>query len=1743
MWCRLDRRKDFGASKSRTINWARVLSATDVTCFQLYEASGVKWTPSILMGMYEISEDSLFSSTMHHYSAGQPGEAFLASQQTGGLNHAPFREHTEPSVFSDTYKMDYSFGQEPQIPQANFAGNSNSGFLSSSFDGVHAEQMTSFHKSFPTTFSTPYGTGVHQDSCNNAVVSTFSDAPQLHTLSVGTEEPQNQKVPDTVESARPSVGRPRGSPRGPPPSTYAKPVGKSSRLTAVDRARAVAKKPQKSQPAAPSGEKTDPFTQWYQMMSQYYSQFYPGYQLPQPPGASINNQPTVTNHPVAETTPRHLSLKAGAVQPSGPSYVRPGPASIQPTPSGTTVTGTFDYASYYYQYYYGMAASQLWPGTQLYTGLQPSGRKTPKLFHTPHIRAYLATPGIVLQAYGRIGVYYLYGTQEYHFTRGVGTHPSSVFYFNLQVLPTRPSDGELARIEMLDLGELASEAVAEAAKRLSEADPSITNLTRLNDLALDREGEQIRDGYSSGASGVGSSGRLSSLQAGAGGDDGEAMRACAAVAVAWDRTEHLLYPGPLNRSSTLKADVLAFLREKLAEMQDRLPIDWESAGLLLTFLEAMVKNNGNVQPSDLVNLLLEGHEPQTSELRTRGATNFSASSMNIGVSLPYSSNRPYLSESLASLSPSQPPSGRQSPQTSGGMHQFNIVGQHTGKAASETGGFVNTQALLRRAAAVAGNLTSNQHSIEAEDQILDRFRERIGPTVFDKVMDRFLCRAIPVADPILTLYQLTAGEMPQAVTTTAYGRGTDNGEWRPHLAMILAAESTQPELAQSALERLGDSLLSRRLVYAAHLCYLLMGPLCEHSKTGHGQPVYKLPEKIWLLGIPPGSTDNFADLSASNSLSAATEAIQLTEIYEYAMKLANRNYRLPQLLPFKLVYATRLLDAGLTDKANRYLTAIGNELLLEAADVDFSDGSSVPPVFYSLVANCLRLAEPLQYHPELDGFELTAFGGVSRSLGTPTAGRGNMRFGTPPTPTGASTNWLDRLRELYLGMHNRLRRPHNGSTNLTSRTPTQLQATTIKEEVAPIQHPIHRSAAENPQTTIDNFHFDVPGDPHLYSSSAVGSSSSSHPVSAYLVPAQTHEHRQAHQLESSSPPFNQSPPAVSSLEVSSHTISSANWPPTAYSQAPQGQSQVVRDTTKSLDRVDSGTPVNSQHIQMHYSPNSHLHHQPYQPVRLPDEGCTTHHTNPSSTTPVSYSQMIGGVTSQSSVYNHSDASDTFAPRQHPTPLSVDQPMQNSMFFTPFAPSPPPNTPGSGNTAAFDYFAGLQVGSRSRTVSGGSQSSQTGAPSPPAHGHPQSLTKEKPSNFAVNSTQNDSVTEASSRPVLTFSTTHGPSASQASKPSVPPVVVCDSAVSGDDLDILPEEVFFDEEEIVKGIAVSAVGTDKLTGSSHVCRGRAPRFNGNNSPLRACGSNPPCTTSTFKPPSPFGRCLSVSVKPRIPGLRPSPLPPLPLPVLSIGAVPCDRCECWHSLMSCENDKRVTQTSRSRSDSGGLVSQPRRNSSSFDRPLPNASQQLQTPRHISGVQRGPIKEEPQSTETKPEDGDHSGMNNQQSKEGWLSNWFGRLKRNGSKNIHLPDDSKPSIVWDDQQKQWIDTSNPHGREPTPPPPPMTSVNLPVNQQSMLNQSAASSSLSNPPIPRVSSRSRYVNVLANQTSGPAASKLDGPLQPPLPPTVFAPHSVSAHQDRVQHEDNLRPNHGHQSLGMDHGYRTGNGNASLVVHN
>uniref|UniRef100_A0A182ZZJ7 Sec16_C domain-containing protein n=1 Tax=Echinostoma caproni TaxID=27848 RepID=A0A182ZZJ7_9TREM len=451
---------------------------------------------------------------------------------------------------------------------------------------VDPQADSSFHPGVSSAYYSEPPTNVNeQRMASNAIASSLDqcnveDPGNTSATTVGvSESPMNQKEPIKQEDlSKSSVNRTGGSPKAGGSLAPRGSLKTAVRSTVHDRSKIAAKKQQRrsnnpstmettkasetSAVAATSTDQVDPFTQWYQMMSQYYSQFYPGYQLPQPPGMStkiVSDEPKMTAKPDRAVKPTSAHMKQSGYLPAQLSY------SARPGALATTTTGApgnFDYAAYYYQYYYeaaaAAAAAQMWTGGQFYPGYDPSGRQTPKLFPTPHVRGGLNTPGILLQ-----------------------------------ILPNRPSDGELARIELLDMSVLANDAVAEATKRAAESGNYMGSLARLAELRLNRDPDEVRDAFSSGASGLESPGRLSSLQAGAGGDDdGEEVRACAAIALAWDRTDHVFYPGPLSRTGTLKADVLVFLRDKLAEIQDRLPTDWESAGLLISFLEFMVKNNG-----------------------------------------------------------------------------------------------------------------------------------------------------------------------------------------------------------------------------------------------------------------------------------------------------------------------------------------------------------------------------------------------------------------------------------------------------------------------------------------------------------------------------------------------------------------------------------------------------------------------------------------------------------------------------------------------------------------------------------------------------------------------------------------------------------------------------------------------------------------------------------------------------------------------------------------------------------------------------------------------------------------------------------------------------------------------------------------------------------------------------------------------------------------------------------------------
>lgn len=188
-----------------------------------------------------------------------------------------------------------------------------------------------------------------------------------------------------------------------------------------------------------------------------------------------------------------------------------------------------------------------------------------------------------------------------------------------QILPSRPGDDELAEVELLNFAAMAEEAITQITGRIADAAAGKNNFKRHFDamrLTDDDDGggshmtgeqqqqqQQDIDALSSdGAlSSMESPEHLSSLRAGAeaaddfaaaAADEEEEVRMCEAIASAWDRGDHEHYPGPLSPSETVKAYLLGFLEEKLVEMQDKMPVDWESADLLVTYLSTLIKNNG-----------------------------------------------------------------------------------------------------------------------------------------------------------------------------------------------------------------------------------------------------------------------------------------------------------------------------------------------------------------------------------------------------------------------------------------------------------------------------------------------------------------------------------------------------------------------------------------------------------------------------------------------------------------------------------------------------------------------------------------------------------------------------------------------------------------------------------------------------------------------------------------------------------------------------------------------------------------------------------------------------------------------------------------------------------------------------------------------------------------------------------------------------------------------------------------------
>lgn len=207
------------------------------------------------------------------------------------------------------------------------------------------------------------------------------------------------------------------------------------------------------------------------------------------------------------------------------------------------------------------------------------------------------------------------------------------------------------------------------------------------------------------------------------------------------------------------------------------------------------------------------------------------------------------------------------------------------------------------------------------------------------VMMKF-ANKLALNDPLQTLYQLMSLRMPSFVTSVVDKKW---GDWRPHLAMILSNTSQKPELDRKAITTLGDSLFHNGDVYGSHFCYLM-------AQVGFGKYEPWTPEtvnsgsapKLILLGSSP--LRSFKEF-------ATTEAIMMTEIYEYAVTLNDESYMIGEYQPYKFTLATRLLDYGHQLKAFLYMEQLAKNIKRDPTKFE-----------WPLVNNVYVFADRLRYY-------------------------------------------------------------------------------------------------------------------------------------------------------------------------------------------------------------------------------------------------------------------------------------------------------------------------------------------------------------------------------------------------------------------------------------------------------------------------------------------------------------------------------------------------------------------------------------------------------------------------------------------------------------------------------------------------------------------------------------------------------------------------------------------------------------
>lgn len=335
------------------------------------------------------------------------------------------------------------------------------------------------------------------------------------------------------------------------------------------------------------------------------------------------------------------------------------------------------------------------------------------------------------------------------------------------------------------------------------------------------------------------------------------------------------FPGPLTPLSTHKNTVIQFCKRKIKEARVNVgQVDKENYILLWEFLMLMLRQNGMVVGSDIAELLLTAVQQQQQQLEEQRKAEVQVEEVEKVEGEGESSGEEDKSPVNVPVAPAP---------------------QDEKKLVEEF-----CEHLLYG------------HKKDALEFAMDNglwghalfFASKMDERSYGHVLARF-ANGIPLNSPLQTLYHIMCGKQPASVTSCGDVRAEGDeetrqfGDWKPHLAMLLSNSGYKPEVEHRAIITLGDTLQQRNHWFAAQFCYL-MGheEFSKDSRLGR------------LLGLSP---------QKKNSL----EATQMTEVYEFARKLADPNFSLGvSFLQEKVQYSRLLVSYGLVEEALAYCEEI-----------------------------------------------------------------------------------------------------------------------------------------------------------------------------------------------------------------------------------------------------------------------------------------------------------------------------------------------------------------------------------------------------------------------------------------------------------------------------------------------------------------------------------------------------------------------------------------------------------------------------------------------------------------------------------------------------------------------------------------------------------------------------------------------------------------------------------------------------